>query len=226
MVVPVMAAPVGHRRPETEVAADAVYAIFHVKLLPLTKENIALACRAAGLKPDDLRRAEARRKAGSWSAPRPPIATPGDPPPAAGRVLTPVPDRPSAPAAERPVPERPVPVPRTSRERAKQPTEALRMCRGPLHDPDEGGLVPTEDFALRNPRTGAREWVCRPCKNEIAKDRRLVLHQRAAAGEVLARFVLAHGDLDGEHRCPRCELPLVPGDAVVVAGMLEHDGCP
>lgn len=61
--------PVG--RTEAEIAADAVWALFVIGLIPRTVENIQMAAHAAGLSLQALRDADHRHQFGYAKAPKP-----------------------------------------------------------------------------------------------------------------------------------------------------------
>lgn len=91
------------RRSETEIAADAVWALFIIGLIARTPDNIKLAAKASGLSLQALRDADFRHQNGRAHAPAPAPASSTVPPPLATVTAIDKPRKPRAPYTPRPL---------------------------------------------------------------------------------------------------------------------------
>lgn len=204
-------------RSEREVAADAVWSLFHLGVLQLTPRRIAEAANAAGLRVPDVERAKERRDAKWYRPPRDTLCVDPEPPPVAPEAAETAPE-----AAETPVRRERC---RSPKERAKNPTDTLRLCQGPCHG-DEGLLLEHEHFHVRDARTGSLDTICRECRKQIARARYLSVHKLNQLNAVGLTFPLtADDDVDGL-TCLKCGDGFEVGQVVVANACLEHKECP
>lgn len=209
-------------RPEVEIAADAVWALFERGIIARSKELILAASEASGVPVRALRDAALRYERGYWRKP-------AEERPALTLVQPDEPERASEPgpmwhdigrARTQPAPtvesQRPG---NRARFAAKNPVPGMRVCCRC----DE--LQPVTNFHIRNRKTGNRSAMCKPCAKEYQRQRYLSVEDTARLGTVL-RFIVEHGDNCEGIACPDCGKPMSVGQEVAAFDVtIRHLNC-
>lgn len=189
-------------RSEKEIAADAVWSLFHFGLLPKTSENIARAARAAGLQIADIRDADLREERGYQRTPTLNAVLEGGP--SAAWALTASPKESAAQRA------------RTAWNRLPDgPTRTCRRC---------GEEQPIDNFLMRSD-SGTRHGTCNPCRKSLSRIRYLSVEKQHLMNTVGLRFVVTEGDNLAGLACAECGEKIVAGDEVQGHTALRHTDC-
>lgn len=198
-------------RSERAVAADAVWALFEVGLLPKTPEMVARVARATSLRPGDLREARWRREGGRTTQPRDAVVI--------DREWDTEVARQKADACK--APHRPNVGPAIAARRIVSTPEPGRRRCSRCHE-----VKPEDDFAIKDRRVGSRKSMCRPCMRVYQRIRYLSVEKVKLMNVAGLRFTICESDNVTGLVCTKCSVPVRAGDEVEADAALRHTVCP
>jgi hypothetical protein len=191
----------GLPRTEVEVMADAAWRLVERRVLGSDAATVRAAATALGISVDDVRLASIRQERRPYRPPRS-DATPSP----ADRVDT------QAQSFAR----------RRLHTVKPQGQDDEHWCG--RHDGGRGAWLPKSEFAVKDHRTGALKFACRPCLAEYQRQRYLTVEEREHLRARLT-FELGPDDAGVGTPCPTCQRLLEVGDTVATEGRLHHADC-
>lgn len=187
-------------RNEIELAADVLWRLFDVGILPQTAIMVARVAKETGVPSSALQQAS-RRPFREPSARRipPSVAPITAPAPSTSRNLD-----------------------RANKKRfdAKNPEPGQRICSRCKE------TKPVEEFDIKNRKTGQLKSFCRPCVKEYQADRYLSAAKAEALNTARLEFTVAEGDGVIGLSCLDCGAAVAAGDVVWAKAGLHHRVCP
>lgn len=185
------------QRTEVEVAADVVACILESGIVKRDAVTVAAMARAAHVPVGDVKEAWRRVQDGKYE---PPVQRPID-----AEAHEPPPHLRSA---------------NRTRWLRKNPAPGMRRCSRCQ------ATKPNEDFGIKNPRTGQRKSMCRPCEHDYQRTRYLSVSKVNMMNAVGLTFVVTEGDDVHGLACVDCGAPILVGQTVCGRAELRHAECP